>query len=90
MEIENLISKLSLASKYSNNNGKNIEANELDNLSKQLQGVNVGKKTLEEIKSNIVDRCGIRWLGEIYIKEMKSSYEGWNFLGSIKLLAEKL
>ena len=85
-----LINKLNQASKYLTNNGRTLEANELENLSKQLQDVNVSKEKLEEIKRNIVNRCDVRWLGEIYIKEIGNPYEWWNFLGSVKSLAEKL
>jgi len=85
-----LITKLNYASKFLNNNNETIEANELEGLSKQLKDANISKADLEEIKKNIVNRCDIRWLGEIYIKEMATMYKWWNFLGEIKILAEKL
>lgn len=85
-----LINKLNEASKYLKNNDKTLEANELESLSKQLQEVNIDKEKIEEIKKNILNRCDVRWLGEIYIKEMGSPYKWWNFLGDIKVLAEKL
>ena len=85
-----LVSKLNETSKYLTNNGRTLEATELENLSKQLQDVNVSKEKLEEIKKDIVSRCDVRWLGEIYIKEIGNPYEWWNFLGSVKSLAEKL
>ncbi|WP_298841479.1 hypothetical protein [Clostridium sp.] len=90
MVTTDLIMKLNDASKYLNNNNKNIEANELDDLSKHLKDANISKADLEEIKKNIVNRCDIRWLGEIYIKEMATMYKWWNFLGEMKILAEKL
>lgn len=85
-----LITKLNYASKFLNNNNETIEANELEGLSKQLKDANISKADLEEIKKNIVNRCDIRWLDEIYIKEMATMYKWWNFLGEIKILAEKL
>ncbi|WP_026881390.1 hypothetical protein [Clostridium akagii] len=85
-----LINKLSEASKYLSNNDKTLEGNELESLSKQLQEVNGSKEKLEEIKKNIIIRCDVRWLGDIYIKEMGSPYKWWNFLGNVKALAEKL
>ena len=87
---EDLVCKLNETSKYLTNNGRNLEARELENLSKQLQDVNVSKEKLEEIKKDIISRCDVRWLGEIYIKEIGNQYEWWNFLGSVKSLAEKL
>ncbi|WP_298844982.1 hypothetical protein [Clostridium sp.] len=85
-----LIIKLNDASKYLDNNNKTIEANELRGLTKQLQDVNMSKEKSQEIKQNILNRCDVRWLGEIYIKEVKSMYDWWNLLGEIKELAEKL
>lgn len=85
-----LINKLKQASKYLASNNKILESNELENFSKQLQDANISKESLEEIKKNIVSRCDVRWLGEIYIKEIGNPYVWWNFLGSVKSLAEKL
>ena len=85
-----LINKLNEASKYLKNNDKTLEADELESLSKQLQEANISKDKLEEIKKNILNRCDVRWLGEIYNKEMGNPYKWWNFLGDVKALAEKL
>lgn len=45
-----LIDKLHQASKYLNNNGKTVESNKLEDLSKQLQDSNISEEKLEEIK----------------------------------------
>ncbi len=90
MEIGDLINKLKVASEYLNNNGRNLEATELDSLAKQLQDTNISKQKIDEIKKAIISRCDMKWLGEIHIKEFKTPYEWWNYLGSIKIIIAKL
>jgi hypothetical protein len=85
-----LINKLKVASEYLNNNGRTSEAAELDSFAKQLQDTNISKQKLDERRKAIISRCDMKWLGEIHIKEFKTPYEWWNYLGSIKTLIAKL
>lgn len=85
-----LISKLKQASSYLNNNGRITEASEFEDFAKRLKEVNINRQELEEIKKSIISRCDIRRLGDIHIKEIANPYVWWNFLGSIKSLAEKI
>ena len=85
-----LIKKLKQTSYLLSNNGRNTEANELEDIIKRLQNTNISKTELEELKKKIISRCDVRWLGDIHIKEIENPYEWWNILGSIKSLAEKI
>lgn len=85
-----LIEKLKQTSYHLINNGRNTEANELEDIIMKLQDTNISRPELEELKKKIISRCDIRWLGDIQIKEIGNPYEWWNILGGIKSLAEKL
>lgn len=90
MKESELINTLKEVEVLLRNNNYFDQAKEISELSKRIKERVDSKKTLKEIKEKIISRCHVRWLGDLYIKEFKGTYDWQSLLSKLRILTEEL